>query len=89
MLRVALTMAVLALFVQPVEAQTADEIIAKYVETIGGTPELLAIKTLRRTGKLQAGGGFEMIVLYENKRPNLVRQNMTMQGMTAVNAYDG
>ncbi|HEV2946449.1 MAG TPA: hypothetical protein VGX70_03670 [Gemmataceae bacterium] len=89
MLRVALTMTVLALFLQPVEAQTADEIIAKYAETIGGMPELQAVKTLRRTGKLQAGGGFEMVVLYENKRPNLVRQNMTMQGMTGVAAYDG
>ena len=89
MLRVAVTTTVLVLLVQPVSAQTADEIIAKYVETIGGMPELQAVKTLRRAGKLQAGGGFEMVILYENKRPNLVRQNMTMQGMTGVAAYDG
>ena len=37
-----------ALFALPAAAQTADEIIAKYVKTIGGAEKLAALKTLRR-----------------------------------------
>jgi hypothetical protein len=73
----------------PVSAQTADEIIAKYVKNIGGAEQIQAIKTLRRTGKLTLGGGFDVVLLRENKRPDMVRQEFTLQGMTAVTAYDG
>jgi hypothetical protein len=39
-------------------SQTAEEIIAKYIKTIGGSERIEAIKTLRRTGKFTGGGGF-------------------------------
>src|SRR5262245_65778968 len=79
----------LALFAIPVSAQTAEEIIAKYVKTIGGAEKIEAIKTLRRTGKFTGGGGFEAVVIQENKRPQMTRQEFTIQGMTGVTAYDG
>ena len=79
----------LALFVMPVSAQTAEEIIAKYIKTIGGAEKIEAIKTLRRTGKFTGGGGFEAVVIQENKRPQMARQEFKIQGMTGVNAYDG
>src|SRR5690349_1333389 len=79
----------IALFAIPVSAQTADEIIAKYIKTIGGMEKIEAVKTLRRTGKSTSGGGFEAVIIEENKRPNLVRQEFVLQGMTGVNAYDG
>jgi hypothetical protein len=79
----------LALFAIPVSAQTAEEIIAKYVKTIGGAEKIEAIKTLRRTGKFTGGGGFEAVVIRENKRPQMARQEFTIQGMTGVTAYDG
>src|SRR5215475_14940633 len=79
----------LALFAIPVSAQTAEEIIAKYVKTIGGAEKIEAIKTLRRTGKFTGGGGFEAVVIQENKRPQMARQEFTIQGMTGVTAYDG
>jgi outer membrane lipoprotein-sorting protein len=78
-----------ALFAIPVSAQTADEIIAKYIKTIGGMEKIEAVKTLRRTGKSTSGGGFEAVIIEENKRPNLVRQEFVLQGMTGVNAFDG
>ncbi|MBI1761512.1 MAG: hypothetical protein HYR56_08765 [Acidobacteria bacterium] len=84
-----LALAGLALFALPAAAQTADEIIAKYLKTIGGAPKLEALKTLRRTGKFTGGGGFEAVVVQENKRGALVREEFTFQGMTGVNAYDG
>jgi hypothetical protein len=79
----------LALLAMPVSAQTAEEIIAKYIKTIGGSEKIEAIKTLRRTGKFTGGGGFEAVVIQENKRPEMTRQEFTIQGMTGVNAYDG
>jgi hypothetical protein len=76
----------------PVSAQatpTVDEIIARYVKTVGGVDRIAAAKTLRRTGKYTGSGGFEADVVQENKRPALVREEFTLQGMTAVNAFDG
>ena len=70
-------------------AQTADDIIGKYIKTIGGTDRIAAVHSLKRTGKFTGGDGFEAQVLEENARPNLVRQEFALQGMTAVNAYDG
>ena len=46
----------LAFFAMPVSAQTAEEIIAKYIKTIGGSEKIEAINTLRRTGKFTGGG---------------------------------
>ena len=70
-------------------AQSADEIIARYIKTIGGADRIAAVTSIKRTGKFTGGGGFEAQVLEENARPNLVRQEFSLQGMTAVNAYDG
>jgi photosystem II stability/assembly factor-like uncharacterized protein len=70
-------------------AQTAEEIVAKYVETIGGMERIRAIQTIRRTGKYTGGGGFEAQYVEENRRPNFVRQDFILQGMTGINAYDG
>jgi len=89
MRRILLGILGLAVFAMPVSAQTADEIVAKYIKTIGGAEKLEAIKTLRRTGKFTGGGGFEAVVIQENKRPQMARQEFSMQGMTGVNAYDG
>ena len=70
-------------------SQTADEIVAKYIKTVGGMEKIDAVKTIRRTGKVIAGGGFEIPIVEENKRPNLVRQDITIQGLVGTSAYDG
>jgi len=70
-------------------SQTADELIAKNIEARGGIEKMKAIKTLRVTGKFEGGGGFTASVGQENERPNLIRQTFVLQGMTAVQAYDG
>jgi outer membrane lipoprotein-sorting protein len=69
--------------------QTADEIIGKYVEKIGGMQKLQAIKTMRATGKFTGGGGFEAVMVDESKRPNIVRNEFSFQGMTGISAFDG
>src|SRR5258707_13811009 len=81
--------AVLALSAVSATAQTADDIVTKYIKTVGGMEKIQAVKALRRTGKIIAGGGFEIPLVEENKRPNLVRQDITIQGLIGSNAYDG
>ena len=70
-------------------AQSVDSLIAKYVQASGGMARIQALQTLRRTGKFTGGGGFEAVVVYENKRPNSVREEFSIQGMMGINAYDG
>jgi len=84
-----LTLAGLAVLAAPLQAQTTDEIIAKYLTNVGGMDKIQAVTTLRRTGKVVLGGGFEAGVIQESKRPNKLRQEFVFQGMTGVNAYDG
>jgi hypothetical protein len=72
-----------------VPAQTVDEIIAHYVKTVGGMDKIQAVKSLRRVGKYTGSGGFEAIYIQENKRPDFVRQEFSLQGMTGINAWDG
>ena len=84
-----LTLAGLAVLAAPLQAQTTDEIIAKYLTNVGGMGKIQAVTMLRRTGKVVLGGGFEAGVVQESKRPNKLRQEFVFQGMTGVNAYDG
>jgi hypothetical protein len=70
-------------------SQTADELIAKNIQARGGLEKMKAIQTMRMTGKFEGGGGFTAAVGQENERPNLIRETFTLQGMTAVQAYDG
>lgn len=86
---IVLSLVAAALVQRPLAAQTADDIIAKYVQTVGGMEKIRAVQTLRRTGKYTGGGGFEAQVLQESKRPNKVRQEFSLQGLTGINAYDG
>jgi len=88
-MRKVLVLAGLAIVAAPLSAQTVDSILAKYVQTIGGTARIQAVQSLRRTGRYTGGGGFEAVVVEENKRPNRVRQEFSLQGMTGINAYDG
>ncbi len=70
-------------------SQTADQLIAKNIQARGGLEKIKAIKSLRMTGKFEGGDGFTAAVGQENARPNLVRETFSLQGMTAVQAYDG
>lgn len=75
----------------PARAQTltADDVIARYVKTVGGADKIQSIRTLRRIGKYTGDDGFEAGVMQESTRPNRVRQEFSIQGMTGINAYDG
>src|SRR4051812_33641410 len=69
-------------------AQTAEELVEKNIAAKGGIEKIKAIKTLRMKGKLQQGS-FSATVGQESKDPDRVRETFTLQGMTAIQAYDG
>src|SRR5437764_14182957 len=71
-----------------VSAQTAEELVAKNTEAKGGIDKIKAIKSYRYIGKLQQGSCIAEVG-QESKEPNEVRETFTLQGMTAIQAYDG
>jgi hypothetical protein len=73
-------------------SQTAEELVGKNIQAKGGIEKMEAAKTRLTTGKIRGGGGRRRSVAafkQMNMRQNLVRDNVTLQGMTAVEAYDG
>ena len=83
-----ISLAAMVFFGAVARAETVDEIIAKYVQAHGGMEKIKAIQAIRISGKLNAGA-FQAKVLHENKRPSKVREEVTINGMTHVRAYDG
>lgn len=70
-------------------AVTADELIAKNIAARGGMEKLQTIKTLRMEGQLIAGGGFKLAYTSTMKRPDKIRSEASVQGLTQVQAWDG
>lgn len=70
-------------------AQTTDEIIAKHEKAMGGKDKIKAVQTERVTGKMVMGQGMEAPFTMEMARPNKMRMEFTVQGMTGVQAFDG
>ena len=72
----------------PLPAQTADELVNKNIAAKGGMDRILTIRSLRSSGTMQQGS-FTVQVGKESMAPKLLRQTFTIQGMTAITAYDG
>ena len=83
-MRVLLGMMVVSLL----SGQTAEDLVRRNLEAKGGLDKIKAIKTLRMTGKVQQGS-FQADLGADTMAPNLLRQSITIQGMTAIQAYDG
>ena len=92
-----LLLLLLLLGAQPAAAQavdtTAEQIIARNIAARGGEAKLRAVKTIRLTGRVSAGGGdsFSIDAAWGmvQKRPGMLRTELTFQGLTRVTAYDG
>jgi len=70
--------------------ETVDSLVAKNTEAKGGAQALAAVQSLRLQGKMVVGNGRrELGYMIVKKRPNAVREEATLQGMTRVDAYDG
>jgi len=68
---------------------TVDDIIARCVSTRGGLKKIRSIQSLRQTGHATTGAGRHALVTRELKRPDRVRFEFIVQGVTAVYASDG
>lgn len=82
----------------PAAAQTAsgapaglsvDEIIARNIEAHGGLAKMKSVQSMRLTGRMTLGQGIEAPIVMEVKRPKNLRLEITVQGMTIVQGYDG
>ena len=72
------------------KAPTLDELVAKNIEAKGGAEALRALQSLKFTGKMVVNEGQLQLAYAETKkRTDEVRAEITLQGMTAVQAYDG
>lgn len=69
-------------------AQTVDEVIDKYIVAMGGMDKLKTINTVKVTGKT-SGGPMNIAFTRTYKRPDKIRMEMQMQGMSLIMAYDG
>lgn len=88
-LKFVVCLAAAVVFAVPASAQTVDEIVAKNIEARGGMQKLKAAKSMRSTGKMTVGPGMEAPLVLEQKRPNSMRMEFTLQGLTGIQAYDG
>jgi len=89
MFRTLLTiLAAMALLPAATRAQTVDEIIAKNIQAHGGIEKLKSVHTVRTSARFSQGS-FRAAVLQENKRPEKVREELIIQGMARLRAYDG
>lgn len=77
-----------ALLAPALAAQTVDEVIASSVRARGGMEKLQSVHTLRTTSKVLFGD-IQAKVVEINKRPDKVREEISLQGMTLVQSYDG
>jgi outer membrane lipoprotein-sorting protein len=86
--RIILALLALAL-AGPVYAQTADELVAKNIKAKGGMDKIKAMTSLRATGHMSLSPEMEAPFVMILKRPNEMRMEFTLQGMTGIQAYDG
>jgi outer membrane lipoprotein-sorting protein len=70
-------------------AWTADELVAKNLEARGGAAKLKAITSVHTVGKVRTGGGLDAKTESWAVSPGRFRSEFSMQGMTAIQAWDG
>jgi outer membrane lipoprotein-sorting protein len=67
-----------------------EQILAKSVAAAGGSAAIQAVNTVVVSGKMVMGGGkMEAPVVVKVKRPNWMRTEVTFQGQSIVQAFDG
>jgi len=87
--KVCLALVAMAVLVPFLSAQTVDEIIAKNVQARGGADKLKSVQSIKSTATMTMGPGMEAPGVLIQKRPGYARLEFTVQGLTAVQAYDG
>lgn len=78
-------------FAGSAQAITVDDLVTKNIEARGGMENIKAIRSLKAEGRLYFTGGFSVELGYIDmfKRGGKYRNEASLQGLTAVQAYDG
>ena len=77
-------------FAQEKSQPTVDQLVAKNIEAKGSAAALHDLQTLRLSGKmLVQEGQIQLAFMQVKKRPDDVRTEASLQGMTQIEAYDG
>ena len=74
------------------QSYTADQLVAKNLEARGGAAALAAIQSIESEGRLITPGDFELKFKEVRKRVAsgaAIRDDLSVQGLTIVQAYDG
>lgn len=87
--KLTLSLVALILSMPLVSAQSVDEIIAKNIQARGGMDKLKSVGSVRSSGKMTMGAGMEAPGTVIIKRPNFMRIEFTVEGLTAIQAFDG
>jgi hypothetical protein len=88
--RFVLVGALLAWLAPLAAAETADEVVAKFIAAHGGMEKIKSITSVKVTGKMVMGGGaMEAPFVQMKRRPKDSRTEFTFQGMTGYQVFDG
>jgi len=85
-----LAAALTAITSAPVTAQSVEDVLARYDAAVGGVDAWTGLSTMKAKGTINVMGGmmagpFTIV----QKRPAMARVDITVQGMTIVQAFDG
>ena len=89
MMRRLFTLIIFALLATSLSAQTADEVVSKYLTARGGVEKIKAVKSERVTGTISFGPDAEGPFLVERQRPLKMHMEITLNGQTLMRTYDG
>ena len=82
-------LAALAVLAYPAAAQTADDVVNKYVEARGGLAKIKGVKTQRVSGTVSLAPGVDGSFLVEHQRPLKTHYELTVNDQTMLRTFDG
>ena len=88
-MRTALFATLIVLFALPARAQTADEVLDKYLIARGGVEKIKSVQSERVLGTISFGPEGEGKFLVERLRPLKLHMEITLNGQTLLRVYDG
>jgi len=89
MMRKVTTFITFALLATSLSAQTADEVVSKYLAARGGAEKIKAVKSERVTGTISFGPDAEGPFVVERQRPLKMHMEISLNGETLIRVYDG